>query len=473
MKTTFIPVRPALAFVAATCLLCVPALFNGLPLLYPDTLEYMRSGDDIVPRFLGGADTGAYGQRSLLYSALIFLLHWNLTLWPVIAVTGLIVTTVLWLTARAVIPGFGPRRLVLLVAALTFLTTLSWATSSVMPDIFAGVLLLAIFLLGFAKASLRASERVVVVSIGCLSIVVHLSHLLLAFAVSVGVLILQRLFRLPVRHRFVTAGFLIMTLALAVGAILGTSWVVRGKVTLSGPRLPYLLARVIADGPGRQYLEESCDRLDFAVCAFADSLPSTLAGFLWGEEGPMERATPEQAQRIRDEELAVVKGTLMAHPWGQLKASVGNIVRQLLRFGLQDFATSHRYVERRVPEIAPSPADGYARSRQLARRLHWKRADRVHRVFVAGSLVVCILLISVKRMRRGIPSRQGGALVALAATILIGVVANAAIVATLGGPYHRYGARVIWLVPLVAALYGLALWRPRPRRSIEEGRADG
>lgn len=166
-----------------------------------------------------------------------------------------------------------------------------------------------------------------------------------------------------------------------------------------------------------------------------------------------------------DEELAVVTGTLLAHPWAQGKASAGNVARQLLRFGLQDFATSHRYVERRVPEIAPSPVDGYAQSRQLARTLHWKFADRVHHAIVAGSVVLFVLLISVKRLSGKLPARQRETLAALAIAIGIGVAANAAIVGTLAGAYHRYGARVIWLLPLVCALTGLALWRPAPVRA--------
>jgi hypothetical protein len=458
--------------VGATCLLCAPALFNGLPLLYSDSLEYMRSGDDVVSRLLGGPDTGAYGQRSILYSALIFLLHGNRTLWPVVAGNALVATYAIWLTARAVIPGFGPGRLMLLIAALTALTALPWVTSCVMPDVFAGVLILVLFLLGFATPPQRRWQRASLVLIGSLSIVVHPSHLLLAAAVSAGVSILQRLLGLPARQRFATAGALVATLALAVAATLSTSWLVRGKATLTGPRPPYLLARVIGDGTGRRFLEESCDRLDLAICAFADSLPSTSAGFLWSEDGPMQRATPGQARRIRREELAVVKGTLKAHPWEQLAASASNTARQLLRFGLQDFATSHSYVERTVPAIAPSPVDAYEHSRQRTRRLAWRRIDRVQRAFVAGSAVFCLLLISLRRVRRPWPSRQRRALVALAATSLVGVLANAAIAGTLSGPYHRYGARVIWLLPLVSALAGLALWRPRLRASNGAGRAN-
>jgi hypothetical protein len=42
--------------------------------------------------------------------------------------------------------------------------------------------------------------------------------------------------------------------------------------------------------------------------------------------------------------------------------------------------------------------------------------------------------------------------------IFIGVVLNAAICGVLSGPYDRYQARVIWLVPFAAAL---ALYRQR------------
>ncbi len=44
--------------------------------------------------------TGYYGMRSFIYSLGILPFHWNMTVWPVIALQALLVAWLLWLTVR-------------------------------------------------------------------------------------------------------------------------------------------------------------------------------------------------------------------------------------------------------------------------------------------------------------------------------------------------------------------------------------
>ena len=55
---------------------------------------------------------------------------------------------------------------------------------------------------------------------------------------------------------------------------------------------------------------------------------------------------------------------------------------------------------------------------------------------------------------------DGGRLLAAAGLIGAAVVANAAICGVLSGPFARYEARLIWLVPMLALLAPAP--RPRP-----------
>jgi len=55
---------------------------------------------------------------------------------------------------------------------------------------------------------------------------------------------------------------------------------------------------------------------------------------------------------------------------------------------------------------------------------------------------------------------------ALLFVAIVGLLANAAIFGGLSAPVDRYQARVIWIVPLLAALFWLSRWRrsAAPRR---------
>jgi hypothetical protein len=55
-------------FIIAAVLLCLPAVFNGYPLLYPDTIEYLSVGPRILSKLIGNSEAGFYGMRSPFYS---------------------------------------------------------------------------------------------------------------------------------------------------------------------------------------------------------------------------------------------------------------------------------------------------------------------------------------------------------------------------------------------------------------------
>jgi hypothetical protein len=50
----------------------------------------------------------------------------------------------------------------------------------------------------------------------------------------------------------------------------------------------------------------------------------------------------------------------------------------------------------------------------------------------------------------GMSSNDGGVVYRLAALVIIGVIGNAIVCATISGPHDRYQARVIWLLPMIA-----------------------
>ena len=83
---------------------------------------------------------------------------WRLTLWGPVLAQGLIVAHLLAVTLR-VLGRPNPWLLLPVAFGLSLLTGLPWFTAQLIPDVFTGVVVLAVWLLGFNASSLSAGER--------------------------------------------------------------------------------------------------------------------------------------------------------------------------------------------------------------------------------------------------------------------------------------------------------------------------
>jgi hypothetical protein len=123
---------------AGSVMLSWVALFNGAPLVFADTLSYSTAAfEREIP-----------GLFSIFYSAFILPLHQGLTFWPVIFVQAAILSHLLYLTVRTVTRGqVGLHGTLAIIAALTIFSSLPWVVGEILPDVFAPVVLLGMFLI--------------------------------------------------------------------------------------------------------------------------------------------------------------------------------------------------------------------------------------------------------------------------------------------------------------------------------------
>jgi hypothetical protein len=148
-------------------------------------------------------------------------------------------------------------------------------------------------------------------------------------------------------------------------------------------------------------------------------------------------------------------------PFRQLVASTYNAVKQLASFTLSDemdeaLVDVLREGVRRssvtasiTPNVEACSSSGEERCSRLLSKRTWLLVHRWHYVVVAaaGLLLAFRLgpaLMSLYR-RRALHPEQ-----AFALCMILLVCANAVICGILSGPYSRYQARIVWLIPLAA-----------------------
>jgi len=397
-----------------------------------------------------------YGMRSFFYSLGILPWHWNVTLWPVVVPQAILTAYVLWLVVRSILPRRTLHCYLVLIASLSLLTSMSWFVCLILPDFLGPVLYLCIYLLVFARETLSRAEWFFVIVIAWWAIVSHATHLMLAAGLCV-LLVLLCLRRLAwMRRRWKAVGEVAMIVVLAAISQLALHAYLYGKPSLNGERPPFLMARVIADGPGFWYLQQHCPEVKFVLCDHLQQLPQEPDKFLWGEDGIWQNVDDETEQRLMQEEMPFVLATLRAYPRAQLSRSAANFWRQLLTFGFDVFGPSD-WMAQEFANVLPGDRARYLQSRQARDDLPLDFFTSVQNWTVIFSLLIIVAFLP--RLWR---TRQPR-LIGLSVIIVSTVIANALVTGALSMVEDRLQSRVVWLVPLLAEVLILDWFDQRQR----------
>lgn len=423
-------------------------------------MAYVSAGGPVARALFLHKFSTYYGMRSLIYSLGIFPFHWNITLWPVAALQALLAAYVLWLVIRSIVTRRKVLCYLVVCALLSLLTTLSWYAVLILPDILGPILYLCIYLVVFARKTLSRMERAAIFVIIWWAVASHGSHLLVVAGLC-ALLTLLLVFRFRfMERRFRAVGTVVVTILIAAATQVGLNAFLTGQPSLNGDWPPVLTARIIVDGPGREYLETHCPAANLAICEDVHNLPETADDFLWSDNGIWARASEEKQARMQREEMKFLLATLRAYPGEQFKKSAANFGNQLTALGLDDLG-SNDWVLGAFDEALPREKSSYERSRQIRDALPLEFFSSIQEWTVIASLIVIAAFSPYVWRRR--PAQILG----LTVIIISSVLMNALVTGILSGVETRYQSRVIWLVPLLA---GVLLLNWREHRTL--GRSD-
>lgn len=417
------------------------ALFNGAPLVFADTGAYATAAlAHEMP-----------GMFSVFYSYLILPLHQGISLWPVVFVQAAVLTHLLYLTARCVSGGaIGRRETLLIVAALSIVTSLPWITGEVMPDVLTPVLLLTVFLLTFCSGELAFWEMIYLAVLTAAAVTAHFSHV----PIAAGLIILALFMRFVLlRDQLPFArlsALLLVPFIAAVAAMVTVNWLDTGKVGLSRDSNVFFLAKLIDEGPALWYLQDSCPDAGYELCGQLAALPGrTQDDLKWASDSPFNKIG--SFDDLEPEAKRIVSATLAAYPIELLEGALLDTGRQLLHADTGDGLSADfaQMVAERVRPLytdGPELADSLVQSRQGTGELPLQQFQVLHR----GFLIIALGFVAwaLVARRRQFPAK----LVLFAVFVAAGLLVNAAVTGGLSGPYDRYFARVVWLVGFVALL---------------------
>ena len=439
------PVEWACAAALAVALLLVPALWNGFPLLEYDTGGY-------IARWY---DAELVESRSTTFGLFLAATH-AFDFWPALLVQAILTVWLITLTLRALDLGGSPWRLLAIVTGLAIATTLPWLTTILLTDVFAGLSVLALFLLICRADVLTRWEK------GRLFILIAFSassHSA-TFAVLLALLAAAFLFHFWLRQALPWRRIFGGAVAVAVGAglLLATNFALSHKLawTPGGYSLPF--ARTLQDGIVTRYLKDHCPQEPLKLCPYRDKLPATADEFLW--DSPIFDDLGRFAG-LDDEMRGIFLNSIIAYPWQHLTTALRATLTQLSLVGTGygvNNALWHTYgvIKDHLPEMLPALKAARQQRGTLGPET-FASINQLHRPIALLCLIATVFLLG-----RGLWQRNCDSLTLLAATVLIAVLANAFVCSVVSGPHDRYGARLAWLPVLVAVI---AVLRARKKKA--------
>jgi hypothetical protein len=436
--------------VLAALLTTVVALYNQFPLTYPDSGNYLENAQSLVrlqrPWFF---------FRPLTYGAFLVPFASPYGLWLIPLVQGGLVAWVVDLCLRAVGRPLPTGRFLALFAGLSLFTSLAWFSGQIMPDIFTGLVILLCFLAVWGEERLSRRERWAAGTLLAFAIGTHLSHFPLYGLLAVPALTLRLALDPGSREPRALGplGFRVLAPAVAAaGFLVGSNLYFHREPVLSRSSSLFALAHLVGDSLAQAYLDRACPAKGYLICAERNSLRAEVDWFLWDAEGTWRRHEADLQRgdsTFLTEASDIVRGTLRQEWRAAVAASLRNTAVQVGTFGLHRGELAYSgSVDRALARLDAASARGYQASRQLRGALPLDAINVVQ--YGAVGLGLLVLAIALPKLR-GSPVRR------LATIVCLGVLLNAVVMASLARVHPRYQSRVVWLVPLVAAVAALQL----------------
>jgi hypothetical protein len=436
----------ALAVLLSIALLVAPALWNGFALLQYDTGGYLARWYEgtLVP------------SRAVVYG-LILNAGAPLAFWPVLALQAALTVWIIALSLRAHGLGNRPWALLGLIAVLSVITTLPWLTAILLTDIFAGLSVLAFYLLLMRGDALARAERIGLIVLTAVSAATHSA----TFAVLLALLACTALLWLIDRSRMPAAHLGRGIIALGIGAVMvfAADYAVAKRLAWTPGGFALSFGRMLQDGIVKKYLDQHCPDPALQLCAYKDRPPGDADVWFWGSK--LFDSLGRFAGLGKEMEKIALE-SLIDYPGLQAETAAIATGKQLIDVHtgegvLTTVWHTYRIIERYTPQLVSV----MRAARQQQGEIGFTAINRLHFpvALIAMALLPAIMLLAGAKT---LPADIGE----LAAVVTFALLANAFVCGALSNPHDRYGARMVWLATFTVAMALIGVYEQRRRRPV-------
>jgi hypothetical protein len=456
-KKLFIPVY----LILTSLIILWPVFYNGYPLFYSDSALYI-----LVSNLFGHLEhTESLPSLSGIgYALFMRIVAWRSTMYLVVFAQALILNILIYL----IIKSFSSNSKILkfhlpIIIILSFLSSMGWTTSQLMPDIFTSFLILSVFL--FYDSGQKGPAMYLFLSlIVIFSILSHLSNISISIAIT-GFLLLAVLLTRPgkvVLSHFAKKSLTITTLiCVSLLILVGLNKRYYNFAGLSPTSHIFFMARLMDTGFMPEFLEKKCAVKNYEMCMYKDSLPNSYEGFLWDANSPFYKTGGWDFQKSNKKYGEIITDVLTTpkylekflyncgvHSLKQLKTfEIGEGFSSSFTEQTTPYQTALRHFNKKELK------ENFLNSRQTRGKLFFDIPNKANYILLYISFFVIVLTFILCRFDKKIAI--------LTLIIISGVIFNAVCTSSLSSVFNRFQSRVMWLIPFLACIYFCFYLLPR------------
>jgi len=415
---------------AMIALMLAPAIWNGFPIIFPDTGGYFTAP---ILRELANGRSALYG---LFLNGGI-----PLAFWPCVVAQAAIMAWLVVVTLR--VNGLAGRPWLALgiVAMLCVITSLPWFAGQLMPDIWFAAAALSLYVLAYGGPRVARWERILLGAIVAFAMASHMAAAGMCIAV-LAVMALTHIKRLKLpraRMTFaasaVAAGILIQPVSNAV---------LTGSFAFTPGGSNFLFGRLIEDGIVQRYLDDQCPDPAIKLCDYEARIPDNADAWLWGGDSPLYTMGGWAA--FGPEAKRIIRATLNDYPLTHAATAIEAAVTQFLSFK-SEIRVEDNHTHWSIRDFAPQLYPALLAARQQAEPFGIEPLNLLH-MPVAYLALAAMALAVIFRRRLHVPDEA----YALCLILFAALAANAVICGVFSHPVDRYGSRLVLLAPFVCAI---------------------
>lgn len=446
------------AIAGVTLLLLLPAFWNGYPVFYFDSLDYISLPYTWkIPIFR----TAGYG----VFAAVVRPFN---SVWPIIVVQSVLLAYVLFEARRILFAHLGARYAIVVLAVLALVTGLPWLASTVMPDVFTVPAVLLTVMLAQTEVRLGTVRTTIFILLLALACAAHPTHFALCTGLVVCIFVFDKLalYNWPVMRMHVR--YAIVGVALGIAATVGANWVASGKVFLTPRTTAVLTMAVMAEnGLLQEVLEEICtdpEEHKSVLCPYREEIPQDANEFLWhsnffhkvGGWDVMIKESPWILDEIIDR-----------HPIEFARTAAQLTLEQIVTFKTgEGFRTMVGFLDLELRTYYPRENAAFLAARQQGYKdvedSPMMAINRFQTPFMLASLPL-ILVVVVLAWRQDDRWK-----LTMSGLVTLAYLGNSFICGAISNPADRYNNRIVWLVVLAVLVLLPPLLRvEKERRALK------
>lgn len=450
------------SILAVSLALILPAIFNRFPLVFPDTSAYLNVSFGHVWTL---DRSGFYG---LAIKPFVYSFSPVAALWLALVLQVVAISLVLVVAAQRVWPLGHASSIVCLLLAVAVTTSLPWHAAQLMPDAFAGPLVLVTWMAASRDISKSGTPLLWLAS--AVMMLFHYTYLGIAPAVALLTLAVCWRFGVPVRE----IGKRLLALILCISTVASAHIMINGtkfdRWSVSPMGSMFLFARLKEDGLVDPWFQHHCGvDAPGELCSLRDSLPDNSQLVLWGgSASPLSSrinakvGKPESWRWIDQLDQAVI-GSIKEQPVAFAHNALMETARQLTHFSSLDDECPSECRMRGLVTAHPELRGPLYGSRQVENTLPKRLVRAVtETVTIFALLLLLLLLLLVLAFRR-----KDQTAVSLLIAVAGGLLVNAAMAGALSDVHDRYQSRIVWVAPFAVAVV-LMRWRSTRRSQHQE-----